>query len=152
MKHFAGAFFSAGLASALLGCAPPPHPVAASTSAIARPAITPAPDPSIIQTGPSITGTASYYQTGPGLRRTASGQPLNNNALTAASPTLPLGTKVKVKPAHGGRAIIVVVNDRMPPTHHRVLDLSVAAAKQLGVQQHGVAKVTVTPVAVASTP
>jgi rare lipoprotein A len=71
---------------------------------------------------------------------------LNNNALTAASPTIPMGTKVRVKRLNGGQSVVVEVNDRMP-SNHRLIDVSASAAKKLGLKKSGVAKVTVTPVA-----
>jgi rare lipoprotein A len=107
--------------------------------------------PQTNQTTPSVTGTAAWYQSSGQPQRTASGQMLNNNALTAASSTVPMGTKVRVARPGGGQAVVVTVNDRMPP-NHRVIDVSAAAANRLGLKKPGVATVTVTPVAPPSTP
>ena len=88
------------------------------------------------------TGVASYY--GPGFhgRRTANGETFNQNAMTAAHRTLPFGTKLKVTNLNNGKSVIVRVNDRGPYSGGRILDLSVAAAKQIGSTQSGVARVT----------
>lgn len=143
MKRYIGAFLCGGFASALLGCVAtrPPHPVVAPIPVVDRPAVASSPAPA-----PSFTGTASWYQSSKQLQRTASGQMLNNNALTAASPTIPMGTKVRVKRLNGGQSVVVEVNDRMP-SNHRLIDVSASAAKKLGLKKSGVAKVTVTPVA-----
>lgn len=87
------------------------------------------------------TGVASYY--GPGFhgRRTANGETFNMNALTAAHRTLPFGTKLKVTNMNNGQSAIVRVNDRGPYVGGRVIDLSVAAAKQIGSTHSGTAKV-----------
>lgn len=110
----------------------------------------PAPDltPELIAAGPAITGTASWYSAGPGLHRTCSGQFFNGNAMTAASHSIPLGTKVRVALlGDESRSIIVRVNDCMP-REGRILDLSRAAAMQLGILSSGVAEVSVTKLVV----
>lgn len=92
---------------------------------------------------PSKTVQASFYGEHDGLagKRTASGEKLDPNALTAAHPSLPFGTKLEVRNPKSGRAVQVRVNDRGPFVRGRSLDLSPAAASQLGLKQHGVAKV-----------
>lgn len=94
--------------------------------------------------GQSFTGLASWY--GPGFqgRPTASGTPYDQNALTAASRTLPLGTHLRV--CRAGACVRVLVNDWGPVPRSRVLDLSRAAAERLGYVAAGVAEVTATPV------
>src|SRR3569833_2299763 len=84
-------------------------------------------------------GLASWY--GPGLaeKPTASGVPYNPNGYTAASRTLPLGTKLLV--SYGERSVSVTVNDRGPFVAGRGLDLSQGAAQALGLTKVGVAKV-----------
>lgn len=72
-------------------------------------------------------------------RRTASGQRFDQNKLTAASPNLPFGTRVLVKNPKNGRTCTVVINDRGPHARGRGIDLSRAAAQQLGIS--GVAPV-----------
>ncbi|MGL4766935.1 MAG: septal ring lytic transglycosylase RlpA family protein [Formosimonas sp.] len=87
------------------------------------------------------SGVASYY--GPGFhgRRTANGETFNMNAMTAAHRTLPFGTKLKVTNLNNGQSAIVRVNDRGPYVGGRVIDLSVAAAKQIGSTSSGTARV-----------
>jgi rare lipoprotein A len=86
-------------------------------------------------------GLASYYGSGFQGRRTASGQRFDNRAMTAAHRTLRFGTKVRVTHARNGRDVIVTVNDRGPFVRGRVIDLSRAAAKQLGMLGAGVVPV-----------
>lgn len=78
-------------------------------------------------------GRASWY--GPGFhgKRTASGERFNQNALTAAHRSLPFGTKVKVTNSRNGRSVIVRINDRGPFHGGRIIDLSKAAARVLGI-------------------
>ena len=89
--------------------------------------------------GRSFSGMASYYGNESGSK-TASGQRFNQNALTAAHRTLPFGTKLRV--THGGRSVVVTVNDRGPFVRGRVLDLSTAAARVVGLTGAGVGRVT----------
>ena len=78
-------------------------------------------------------GKASWY--GPGFhgRKTASGEIFNANAMTAAHRTLPFGTHVKVTSRATGRSVIVRINDRGPFVRGRIIDLSKASARALGV-------------------
>jgi rare lipoprotein A len=87
--------------------------------------------------GRSFSGVASYYGSESGSR-TASGQRFDQNALTCAHRSLPFGTKLRV--THSGRSVIVTVNDRGPFVRGRVLDLSTAAARAVGLG--GVGQVT----------
>ena len=89
--------------------------------------------------GHSFSGMASYYGNESGSK-TASGQRFNQNAMTAAHRTLPFGTKLRV--THGGRSVIVTVNDRGPFIKGRVLDLSTGAARAVGLTGAGVGRVT----------
>ena len=84
-------------------------------------------------------GKASWY--GPGFhdRRTTNGERFNTNAYTAAHKTLPFGTKVKVTHAKTGKSVVVRINDRGPYAHGRVIDLSKASARAIGIM--GVADV-----------
>ena len=86
-----------------------------------------------------ITTIASWY--GPGFhgRKTATGERFNQNALTAASRTLPFGTKVKVRNPKNGKTCTVTINDRGPYVKGRGIDLSRAAAQSLGIG--GIARV-----------
>ncbi len=89
--------------------------------------------------GRVFSGMASYYGNESG-RKTASGQRFDQNALTCAHRSLPFGTKLRV--THGGRSVIVTVNDRGPFVRGRVLDLSTAAARAVGLTGEGVGRVT----------
>jgi rare lipoprotein A len=86
-----------------------------------------------------FAGVASFYGNESG-RATASGQRFDENLLTCASRTLPFGTKLRV--THGGKSVVVTVNDRGPYVKGRVLDLSTAAARAVGLIDAGVGKVT----------
>jgi len=77
------------------------------------------------------SGVASVYSTESGSR-TASGQPLNPSALTAAHRSLPFGTKVRVSNRRNGRSVIVTINDRGPFVRGRIIDVTPAAARELG--------------------
>ena len=76
--------------------------------------------------GRSFSGMASFYGNESGSK-TASGQRFNQNAMTCAHRSLPFGTKLRV--THGGRSVVVTVNDRGPFVRGRVLDLSTGAAR-----------------------
>jgi rare lipoprotein A len=128
---------------------------ACGTAPVVQPAVAaapPAPAPEIEAAEPSVTGLASWYRTGRRLHRTYSGELLDNDALTAASSVLPMGTVVRVGLLDDdSRSVVVRVNDRMPH-NRRLIDLSEIAAKDLGLMGCGVATVTVTPIEVASEP
>ena len=89
--------------------------------------------------GRSFSGMASFYGNESGSK-TASGQRFNQNAMTCAHRTLPFGTRLRV--THGGRSVVVTVNDRGPFVRGRVLDLSTAAARAVGLTSAGVGLVT----------
>ena len=89
--------------------------------------------------GHSFSGMASFYGNESGSK-TASGQRFNQNAMTCAHRSLPFGTKLRV--THGGQSVVVTVNDRGPFVHGRVLDLSTAAARAVGLTSAGVGRVT----------
>jgi rare lipoprotein A len=84
--------------------------------------------------GHNFAGVASMYGNESG-NKTASGQRFNENAMTCAHRSLPFGTKLRV--SHGGRSIIVTVNDRGPFVRGRVIDLSKGAARALGISGLG---------------
>ena len=83
-------------------------------------------------------GVASYYTEG---TKTASGEKFNTLEMTAAHPTLPFGTKLRVTNVASGRSVMVRVNDRGPYVQGRVVDVSYSAADALGMVGKGVAKV-----------
>jgi rare lipoprotein A len=91
----------------------------------------------------SQTGIASYY--GPGFqgKTTASGEPFEQEAMTAAHPSLPFGTSVRVTNLENGREVVVRINDRGPFVPGRIIDVSAAAAEKLGMVNSGVARVKV---------
>lgn len=89
------------------------------------------------------TGQCSWYGKRFHRRRTASGEIFDKNKVTAAHPKLPFGTVIKVIDVKTGNAIKVRINDRGPFKRGRVVDLSEAAARKLGVHKRGVAKVVI---------
>jgi len=89
------------------------------------------------------TGLASYYAKIHQHRKTASGEPFNNNALTAAHKTLPFGTEVLVKNLNNGKTINVRINDRGPFVKGRIIDLTRAAFSSIDSLDKGVAKVEI---------
>jgi rare lipoprotein A len=91
----------------------------------------------------SQRGTASWYGKKFHGRKTSSGEVYNMYAMTAAHKTLPLGTWVRVRRLDTGKQIVVRVNDRGPFVHGRIIDLSFAGAKELGMVGPGTARVEV---------
>lgn len=89
------------------------------------------------------TGKASYYGHPFIGRKTASGEVFTEHLYTCAHKSLPFGTKLKVTNLSTGTAIIVKVNDRGPFVKHRIVDLSIRAAKELGLMKSGVANVSI---------
>jgi rare lipoprotein A len=83
-------------------------------------------------------GVASFYTEG---QQTASGEKFNTEDLTAAHPTLPFGTRLRVTNVATGRSVTVRVNDRGPYIPGRIVDVSHSAANALGMVQSGIAKV-----------
>ncbi len=90
-----------------------------------------------------LYGQASYYSDKFNGRKTASGEIFSQKKLTAACNQLPLGTKVKVTNLNNGDSVFVTINDRLHPKMKRVVDLSKAAAKKIGLTTSGVTKVKV---------
>jgi len=88
-------------------------------------------------------GTASWY--GPGFhgKQTASGDIFDEAKFTAAHKTVPLGRKARVTHLGNGKSVDVLINDRGPYVEGRIIDLSRAAAKAIGMTVNGVAKVKV---------
>jgi rare lipoprotein A (peptidoglycan hydrolase) len=83
-----------------------------------------------------FSGKASYYSYSSG--KTASGETFNRNELTAAHRDLPFGTRVRVTALATGKSVVVRITDRGPTLRSRVLDLSTAAARNLGIMNRGV--------------
>lgn len=91
-------------------------------------------------------GKASFYSKRATGARTSSGERLHHDSLTCAHRTHPFGTLLKVTNERNGREVIVRVTDRGPHSRGRIIDLSHAAAKELGIINQGVAVVKVEPV------
>jgi rare lipoprotein A len=90
---------------------------------------------------PYQVGTASWYGDYFDGKETASGEPFNMYDLTAAHPSLPLGTMVKVTNLRNHKAVVVKINDRGPVVPGRIIDLSYSAAKTLQFKSSGLQKV-----------
>lgn len=90
-----------------------------------------------------VVGVASWYGSDYHGRLTANGEVFDMNAFTAAHPTLPLPSLVEVTNLHNGRSMVLRVNDRGPFIKNRVIDLSRAAARSLGFERQGLARVHV---------
>jgi rare lipoprotein A len=86
----------------------------------------------------SSYGVASFYTED---EWTASGEKFNTHAMTAAHPSLPFGTQLRVTNVTNGRSVVVRINDRGPYVRGRVVDLSEQAAESLGMVERGVVKV-----------
>lgn len=86
-------------------------------------------------------GTASWYGEQFQGKQTASGEPFNMQDFTAAHPTLPLGTFVKVTNLRNGHTVVVRINDRGPVVDGRIIDVSYNAARALGFKERGIQKV-----------
>ena len=151
-RRFEGCSSLVGVAAITLclvlsGCAtarppsPAPQPQAKpETNPEAKPEAKPVPTPEAKPApGPSggQTGEASWYGEPHHGRTTASGEIYDMNQLTAAHRTLPLGTRVLVTNLKNGRAVEVRINDRGPSVEGRIIDLSYAAAKELGAVPSG---------------
>ena len=89
------------------------------------------------------SGKASYYAKKLSGRMTASGERLHHDSLTCAHRTYPFGTLLKVTNPANGKEVIVRVTDRGPYVKGRIIDLSVRAARELGILAQGIAPVTV---------
>jgi rare lipoprotein A len=97
-----------------------------------------APSDNIFASKPSSGGLASFYSEG---HSTASGEKFDPNELTAAHPSLPFGTKLRVTNTTTGKSVTVRVNDRGPYVPGRVVDVSYSAAQALGMVRSGTANV-----------
>ena len=105
------------------------------------PAAQPVEAPSVPQETLLGRGSASYYAAKFNGRRTASGETFNNREMTAAHRTLPFGSRVRVTNPSSGESVVVRINDRGPFTRGRMIDVSRAAAEQLGLIAAGHATV-----------
>src|SRR3954447_17079729 len=89
-------------------------------------------------------GIASFYGPKQNGRRTADGSRFNQQEMTAAHPWLPFGSRIRVTLLDTGRSVIVTITDRLP-SRRRVVDLSLAAARELGMIRRGIAMVALAP-------
>lgn len=130
-----------------LGAAQGPHSSGSAKYATVPQAVIEAAKPSTgiskarVSAKPYQVGTASWYGEYFEGKLTASGEPYNMYALTAAHPTLPLGTFVKVTNLRNRRAVVVRINDRGPVVDGRIIDVSYSAAKVLNFHTQGVQRV-----------
>lgn len=90
---------------------------------------------------PLDKGTASWYGLRFHGRRTANGERFDMNEMTAAHPSLPFGTLLEVRNVRNNKSVVVRVNDRGPFSKNRILDLSFAAAREIGLVLSGTAPV-----------
>jgi len=125
-----------------------PAAAPAAQPAAAAPAASPAPAAPAAGTE---QGKLAWYSSKFAGRKTASGQPYDPNALTMAHKTLPFGTRVKVTNLANKRSVELIVNDRGPTQADRIGDVSLAAAKRLGMVRAGVINAEVTVVAAPAT-
>jgi rare lipoprotein A len=116
-----------------VACAQSP-PLRSEISVMSRPA----PTGSFVE-----EGKASWYGNHEDGGPTASGERMDRHALTAAHRTLRMNSRVRVTNLANGRQVIVRINDRGPYSKHRVIDLSEAAAQQLGMIERGIADVRI---------
>jgi rare lipoprotein A len=102
-----------------------------------------APPRSEARPAPAQVGIASFYGKRFHGRTTASGARYDMNAMTCAHRTAPFGTRLRVTDLESGRSVVVTVTDRGPFRDGRIVDLSLAAAKALGIVERGLARVRV---------
>src|SRR5208283_4772394 len=96
------------------------------------------PKSGVSQNRPYQVGTASWYGEQFQGKPTASGEPFDMRDFTAAHPSLPLGSFVKVTNLRNGKAVVVRINDRGPVVDGRIIDVSCNAAQALGFKERGV--------------
>jgi len=99
-----------------------------------------------VEAGGGEVGLASFYGKRFHGRRTASGARYDMYAMTCAHPRAPFGARLRVTDLENGRTVVVTVTDRGPFKRGRVVDLSMAAARKLGMAERGLARVRVEPI------
>ena len=109
----------------------------------------PVANPQLDHTGRKRVGKASFYAKMFHGRKMANGKPMDPRDDNAASKTLPLGTTAKVTNLETGRSAVVTIEDRGPYVKGRIVDLSPATAREIGIsRENGVAQVEVTPLSI----
>ena len=142
-------FFIALLAASLAACAQSPVVNNKTASLAAKPLLGPNNTASIGRASlttnnrsggvpGAMYGVASFYTEG---SQTANGEKFDGHKMTAAHPTLPFGTRVRITNVTNGRSVTVRINDRGPFVAGRVVDVSYSAAESLGMTERGTAKV-----------
>jgi rare lipoprotein A len=126
---------------------PPPQPV----PAVAPPPPPPPPPPPQTKAPKPRGAVVSFQGNESAGRPTASGEPYDPDDMTAASKTYPIGSRVEVTNPKNGKSVIVRINDRGPHVRGRSLDLSKAAAEELGITDKGVAHLKIRRVAASKT-
>lgn len=112
--------------------------------AVAAPAVATPSKPAAVASGDGMNGKIAYYGAKFKGRKTASGERFNPAAMTMAHKTLAFGTMVRVTNVKTKKSVVVRVNDRGPSTPDRIGDLTVAAAKKLGITKAGTGEVKLT--------
>jgi rare lipoprotein A len=126
---------------ALVGA--PSAQVPAAAPVTSPPATTPAPAASAARAGDGMEGLAAVYSDKLAGRKTASGEVFSQEKLTAAHPSLPFGTMVKVTNTTNNKSVEVRINDRGPKQAGRVVDMSSAAAAKIGIGKKRMAPVKI---------
>jgi rare lipoprotein A len=147
-SRLVGLFGALATAAASIAQTPPaaaPAPAASPPPAVAPAAGTPAPAPAVAapaaKSGDAMEGLAAVYSDKLAGHKTASGQVFSQSAMTAAHPSLPFGTKLKVTNTRNDKSVEVKVNDRGPMQAGRVIYLSRSAAAKIGIGKKGTAPV-----------
>lgn len=149
-RSFVDAFLALSAGLILAGCAStarfttrstPPSPKAESTSETAKSEKTKPPRNPSGKVLLTLEGIASYYADDYHGRQTSNGEIFDMNALTAAHRTFPFGTTVRVTNVENKKKVVVRINDRGPFKEGRIIDLSLAAAKELDLIRMGTARV-----------
>lgn len=127
------------LAACFAGCSAAARFTNTGTPSIDRSSVLPSSARALL----TVDGIASYYSYGFEGRKTASGDIFDKKALTAAHREFPFGTLLRITNLSNGRSVEVTVNDRGPADKSRIIDLSEAAADEIGMVQGGTAKVRI---------
>lgn len=130
-------------ASPLKSSADAPAAIAAETSNTLSGNEIPSLDEPVLLAQVYQSGIASWYGPGFAGRLSANGEIFDPNQLTAAHPTLPFNTIVRVTNVYNGRSVVVRINDRGPYIGNRVIDLSAAAADAIGIINSGIGDVDI---------